>query len=423
DLYSDEKKKLPLYWQEKIKKGISFLNKITPFQKESHFEKFKNAFYERFEAEEVSLAYALDTEIGIGYRQDLSSKGLHPYLEDLNLPHSKKDEPLKIHLDAVQQVLNEKLQNTLTNNQDKIELSDDDFKDIEECWNDLPDTFSCMAEIISENENEKLFLDGGGGSSAANLLGRFCSEKSDIHSLTKRITEKESELNAHYILAEIIHLPETRTGNVIRRPTLRSYEIPFLAQSVLPEENQILIEDLYISLKNNKIILRSKKLNKEIRPYLTNAHNYLSNSLPVYHFLCDIHSQNVRTGVYFSWGDLKHLYHFLPRVEYQNIIISKARWKITEKEINYLLLYKEDGNMLLNEIKEWRTKRKIPQWIQWVELDNRLTINLENYDLLLMFIHSIKHRKVIIIEEFLYNEHEDFRYEFIFPMYKEKALK
>ena len=78
-----------------------------------------------------------------------------------------------------------------------------------------------------------------GGSSAANLLARFSSEKSDVQSLAKKITEKEEELNPDYILAEIIHLPEARIGNVIRRPILRQYEIQYLAKSILPEENQI----------------------------------------------------------------------------------------------------------------------------------------------------------------------------------------
>ncbi|WP_316931256.1 lantibiotic dehydratase [Chryseobacterium sp. P1-3] len=124
------------------------------------------------------------------------------------------------------------------------------------------------------------------------------------------MTKKEEKLNTDYILAEVIHLPEARIGNVIRRPTLRRYEIPFLAQSVLPEENQIPLEDLYISLLNDKIILRSKKLNKEVKPYLTNSHNYSSNPLPAYHFLCDLHSQNIRSNLYFDWGDLKKIYQF-----------------------------------------------------------------------------------------------------------------
>nr|WP_309803993.1 MULTISPECIES: lantibiotic dehydratase [Chryseobacterium] len=209
-------------------------------------------------------------------------------------------------------------------------------------------------------------------------------------------------------------------GNVIRRPTLRQYEIPYLAQSLLPAENQISVEDLYISLRNDRIVLRSKKLNKEVKPYLTNAHNYYTNTLPVYHFLSDLYSQNTRSGLYFSWGGLEHIYAFLPRVEYDNIILSKARWKITEKDISSLELLISDKHDFLLKLKNWRSKRKIPVWIQWVKFDNTLTMNLENYDMAGLFIQAVRNEKSIIIEEFLYNENDDFKREFIFPMYKNK---
>ncbi|MCT2407392.1 lantibiotic dehydratase family protein [Chryseobacterium antibioticum] len=418
DVYYQEALKLSSFWKKELKEGISFLNKITSYQKETHFEKFKKAFYERFETQEVPLSYALDIEVGIGYRQDATIKGLHPYLEDLELPLSQKRLNLTIELDPIQQILNEKIQEALLSNKYIIELSDEDFIDFGENWNDLPNTISFMAEIVSEKNQEKLFLNGGGGSSAGNLLARFCCDKSEIQNLTTKIAQKEEELSQDFILAEIIHLPEARIGNIIRRPTLRKYEIPYLAQSILPDENQISVDDLYISLKNDRIVLRSKKLDKEIKPYLTNAHNYSADPLPIYHFLCDLYSQNTRTGLYFNWGNLKNIYNFLPRVEYKNIILSKASWKMTEKEIKQFSSLINDQEKFLVLMRDWRSKKRIPQWIQWVKSDNKLTINLENYDLLKMFIDSVQYEKSIIIEEFLYNENDDFKHEFIFPMHK-----
>ncbi|KFF75327.1 hypothetical protein HX13_03645 [Chryseobacterium sp. P1-3] len=50
----------------------------------------------------------------------------------------------------------------------------------------------------------------------------------------------------------------------------------------------------------------------------------------------------------------------------------------------------ENKEKLLSEIRNWRRKRQIPQWIQWVQSDNKLTINLENYDLVKIFIDTIK---------------------------------
>lgn len=424
DLYEKEQFILTEKWKTQLKKGISFLNKITLSRKQSYLEEFKKAFYERFEAREIPLAYVLDTEIGIGYKQNAASTGIHPYLDDVSIPESPEKKVLDFSLNPVQKILNEKLQEALTENRQVISLADEDFEGFVENWNDLPETISFMAEIISENGNEKLYIGNGGGSSAANLLGRFCSEKTNVPNLTKAIAQKEEMLRqAEYgndeILAEIIHLPEARIGNIIRRPTIRPYEVPYLAQSVLPEERQISIDDLYVSVKDNKIVLRTETLNKKVMPYLTNAHNYFTNTLPVYHFLSELNSENKRSELYFDWGGLHQIYHFLPRVEYKKIILSKARWKINEKDIATLEM-STDKNQTLTTFKKWREKRKIPQWIQWVKSDNTLTFNLDNYDMIKLLFQILKIQKTIIIEEFLYNENDDFKREFIFPMYKNK---
>lgn len=418
DLYYPNKVELPTRWKRKLKTGINFLNKITSFNKETYLESFKKSFLKRFDHEEIPLLYALDTEIGIGYRQDVLALGIHPYLSNLSIFHSKTDQELNIKLTPAQVMLSQKLQiiqfaNTLT-----IQLSDEDCQEYIENWDDIPDTFSIVAEIISESKEEKLLLQGYRGSSAANLLARFSSAKSNIRKLTENIAQKESELNSKYVLAEILHLPEARIGNIIRRPILRNYEIPYLAQSTLSEENQIPVDDLYISVRENKIVLRSKKLNKEVKPYLTNSHKYSANTLPVYHFLCDLYSQNNRPKLQFDWGDMKHLYIFFPRLEYKNIIISKACWKIGEKELYSLKDINHDKLSLLKHSNEWRIKRKIPAWVQWVRNDHTLTLNLENYEMLKLFIQIVTKEKMIFIEEFLYNENDDFKREFIFPMYK-----
>jgi hypothetical protein len=52
-----------------------------------------------------------------------------------------------------------------------------------------------------------------------------------------------------------------------------------------------------------------------------------------------------------------------------------------------------------------------------------LALNLKNYDLLKVFIDTIKNEEYVIIEEFLYNAQDNFKREFIFPMYKDEKGK
>lgn len=420
DLYFDQKKQLSYLWKKELKKGISILNKITEASEQSYLNDFKKAFYKRFENEEIQLSYAMDTEVGIGYRQDLSTLGVHPYVEDLIIPSLKQKQKLEIKLNSFQILLNQKLQGALWEKCTLINLVDEDLEDFDENWDDLQETMSFMTEIISEGGHEKLYLNHGSGN-AGKLLGRFCSEKSDIRNFVKEISLKEQELHSNKILAEIIHLPESRIGNILRRPQIRNYEIPYLGNSTVPKESQISIDDLYLSIRNNKLILRSKRLNKEIVPCLTNAHNYSTNSLPTYHFLCDFSTQDTRSSLLFHWGGLIHIYNFFPRVEYRNIILSKAKWKITLKEINHFASLMNNRKQLMYEIKKWRKKRQIPEWIQWIKSDNTLLINLENSGLVTMFLSSITNEKTVLIEEFLKYEKSDFTNQFVFSIFKSSS--
>lgn len=416
DLYFDNQIGLSYHWKKEIKKCISFLNKITLNNSQnSLLEKFKVAFYERFENEEIPLAFALDTEAGIGYRQNVQSAGIHPYIEDLIISFSSKNRKLEISLNPVQIILNQKTQAAIAENKFSIQLSDEDFLEFEEEWNDLSDTLYFMTEIVSDDNSQKLYLNFG-SANAGRLLTRFDSEKSKIRDLVKEISKKENDLKTEQILAEIIHLPEARTGNILKRPQMRNYEIPYLAKSLLPVENQIPVDDLLLSIKNDRLFLRSKSHDKEIVPYLTNAHNYSANSLPVYHFLCDLSSQNIRSGLSFDWGDLGKVYQFLPRVEYGNIILSKARWKISTEETKRFLRLNQEQIMI--EIENWRRIRQIPQWIQWVKADNTLLINFKNWELVNLFFASVKNEKEVFIEEFLCNKKQNYTSQFIFPLYK-----
>jgi hypothetical protein len=206
------------------------------------------------------------------------------------------------------------------------------------------------------------------------------------------------------IIAEIAHLPEARTGNILKRPHLREYEIPYLAKSTLPLSQQITIDDLWVSIQNNRIILTSKKRNKEVLPRLTNAHNYESKALPIYHFLCDLQSQNKKTSLGFSWPRLADDHPFLPRVVYKETILSKAKWHLRTLEIKALMAHYDNEVLLLSAIEKWRKLFQVPKYVQLVEGDNTLLIDLEHFYSIQLLLASIKNKKQCVLEEFLFTE-------------------
>ncbi|MGE5341359.1 MAG: lantibiotic dehydratase [Candidatus Omnitrophota bacterium] len=385
--------------------GFVILNKLSPKSSTTMLTQFRDAFTERYETKEVPLLQVLDTEIGLGYRQSGLSGDVSPLVDDLALP-PQGNQGQDIKWTAIQTLLAKKHRHALSNGLIEIELTDKDVEPFPANWDDLPDTLSSIIQLIDAgngaNPKPKIYMSGLGGSSAGNLLGRFCHADPCTDAYVKHITRKEEELNPDVILAEIIHLPESRIGNVLLRPVLRSYEIPYLARAAVPPEFQIKLDDLMVSVKGNRVVLRSKRLNKEIIPHLTNAHNYSYNALPVYHFLCDLQTQHIRGGLGFNWGTLANEYEFLPRVIYKNLILSPATWHIRKEEFEPLTKITDD-EALYHAVREWREKRRIPVEVLLADSDNKLYIHLNNAMCIRTLFSVTQNRPGFELEEFLFN--------------------
>ncbi len=387
-----------------LKKTLPLLNKLKGYVENERLKQFKVAFIARYETREVPLTQALDIESGIGYIQNKSISDTTPFLNDITPTNPKKKEQKQVSFSKGDEIIQKKLFKIIKDKGYVLELEEGDFKEIEEDWNNLPDTMSSLIEIVKLNGEEKIVMSTANGVSGANLLARFCYGDTGILEHTKTIIKAEEAINEGRILAEINHLPESRIGNILRRPHLRAFEIPYLGKSTLPQAQQIQVNDVMVSLKRGRIVLRSKKLNKEIIPRLTNAHNFARKALPMYHFLCDLQTQGKRPSIGFYWNSFANKHVFLPRVVYKNIILSKATWHITKDEL--IPFFKVCGNeeKLLHCTTDWRKNKQIPQYVQLIESDNTLLVNLENTTTIRLLLDTVRQRENFILKEFLYTE-------------------
>jgi len=385
--------------QTQLNKALILFNKITiPFTNEN-LETFKRKFLNRFGESELPLNLLLDTETGIGYGNQRDEGG--SLLSNLITPITKKRYERNIWTDA-DNILQQKLVEATKKNACQINLTFEDFKSLPLNWNNLPDTFSSIIEVYKTNNQEQVFIKNVGGSSAVNLLGRFSNGDKNLTDHINAIITTEEKINNNKILAEIIHLPEARTGNILQRTNFRTYEIVYLGKSNTATKYQIPLEDILVSVKNNRVVLRSKRFNKEILPRLGNAHNFTTNPLPIYQFLCELQTQNKRSSIGFSWNPILEKHSFLPRVVFENCIFSKARWKI--KINNFKKLFEKQ--QILLEIKIWQQKLMIPDYVELVDGDNKLLICLTNLTSVKMLLSTVKNRNEFVLEEFLFSNDE-----------------
>ncbi len=418
-------------WLYKVQKAITLLNKITLPPKETLISSFKSAFYERYEDREVSLSKALDVELGVGFLQNQGLGDVSNIVDDIMLPQKDNGKEAKeIRWSPVNTILQKKLVKAIEQNQHCITLTDRDFEDFDENWDDLPDTISTMVEIIKIDGEEKIIMSSAGGSSAANLLGRFCHGDEELYKYTQAIVDIEQQENPDKILAEIVHLPESRVGNILMRPAFRKYEIPYLAKSILDTKNQLPLDDLMVSTSvYGAIRLRSKKYDKEVLPHLTNAHNYSGNALPIYQFLANMQTQNLRSGIGFNWGPLADEYDFLPRVEYKGVILATATWNIIGSEIKPLLDTNKDQNKFIDALATFVASKKLPQFVLLIDGDNELLINTNNTASVKMLLETVKKRSSFRLKEFLHTQEnivkegeEAYTNQIILSFYNERKL-
>ncbi len=382
---------------DKSLEAFSALEKLCmPFKKSVYLD-FKERFHRKFEDEEVPLVNALDPDFGIPYNNIGSDDLVNPLLKDIllgdNMVSSRSFEWNK-----VQDLLFHKYIDSIRSNKKTITITDKELDRLDPVNIDYQDSFSLLISIIKENKTEKIYLKGSNGQSANNIISRFYKLDEEIEGLTNEISSHEKNLNSDSILAEIVHLPESRVGNILGRPSFREYEIPLLCNSSLPIDKQINIEDLMISVRQNKLVLRSKRLDKIIIPRLSNAHNFSNSSVPIYQFLCAHQYQAKKFPGGFNWGFIGDIAQFLPRVEYKNTILKLAQWKFREEDIKHLHRY-EDEDELKNNINEFREKYSLPLEILLIEGDNELYINLKSVLMIKVFLDTIRAKKHVVISE------------------------
>lgn len=375
-------------YQEEILRVIPRLSIFAP---DTHsINDFTSRFYARYEHEEVSLLTALDAESGIGYPSD-EAKDFTPLTDGITLPSTEERAPERIWKEW-QQALFKNLQKAQQDGAYEMPLPDIPGQNP----NPGP-SFAVMFRLV---DDRKIFIETIGGSSAANLIGRFGHASEDISQMLHDIADTESRNNPDVIFAEIVHLPESRTGNILCRPAFRHYEIPLLARSDLPQENRISLRDLCLSVKNNRLVLRHRKLNKVVVPRLGSAHNFKNHSLPVYRFLCDLQTQGFQSSLDFTWGELAKEFVFLPRVADGRVILSPAMWQFASQH----LLPVQQPDLTPDEFEAWQKQYKIPRCFVLAEGDNELFIDSANPLLLRVFLDSVKQKSAILLKEFLGDE-------------------
>lgn len=394
-------------FDERMLKNINSSLSILSHFKSNHsaqidLENFKKIFRIKYDSEEVPLTEVLDDEFGIAFpaSNEIGNLSTSPLIEGMAIREKKITENIiNSNLDFLVDLIEKNQEDIIR--LDKVDISS--FKDSSSTGENY-----C---IIGIPFNENFFIQNIATQNPNAILGRFAMLDDEIENLCQQIRKTEETQNPEAVLAEIIYIPKKRDGNIVRRPQLSEYEISIFGENS-SKAKRILLNDLLVSVNGDKIILRSKNLNKRIIPTRSNAHNFKRSDNSAYNFLCALQFQNQdNLNLNFNYTKLKK--RFIPRIIFKNIILHRATWILHENDIKAI---RESKNSLL-ELKVFIEKWKVTQFIVLVKGDNELFIDTKNDSYLLLLISELKDSKIIQLSESInINENSNYGEQIVLPL-------
>ncbi|MEU2030743.1 lantibiotic dehydratase [Nocardia amamiensis] len=372
-----------------IERAVRLLIRIAPPSAPDELANFKLAFAERYGRREVPLAEALDDRIGVGFGTPWPE---HATLLDGLLPNDRPA-PLRpfTRRDAA---LLEMVVRAADSGSHEVDLKAADIEALAaESPSSAPASFAVVASLANTTGGPQILFSSCAGPSGLGALGRFCHADRDLAGFVERHLQDEAALDPDAVFAEIVHLSGSASINFLARPLLREWEIEWLGRSGAAPDRRLSIADLLVSVRDDQVELRSKRLGRRVVPRLTSAHNWTSSrTLPIYRFLCSLQEQGCAGLLYWDWGPLRSA-AFLPRVRWGRVVFSRARWLLASSELD------------LGERESWRAvqtiraRRGLPRWVVVVEEDNELVVDLDNVLSVDSFAQLLRSRGSTIVKE------------------------
>jgi thiopeptide-type bacteriocin biosynthesis protein len=389
-----------------ISAELSELYVLAPKVVITEISTFAQEFSRRYEEREVPLLLALDQEAGIGYGSAGTGNMYLPLVEGVQ-PSAEATVPVT-KWTAHAKLVDAKYRQAVATGARTVELLPTDLRAMaadEPGGMDVPASIYALGSVIAADGNAvdagnfRFHLQACGGPSAANLLGRFCYGDEELRrQLVESLAKAEPDTDA-VVYAEIVHAPESRVGNILMRPHLRAYEIPYLSLSTVDFDHQLAAGDLLVSVRNGRIVLRSQRLNKRVIPRLSTAHN-TAKGLPLYRFLADLQHHNTHSNLYWGWGALKTR-EFLPRVQYKHIILQRATWNLTAEQVLGPAGTRPAGADAEKMLYAFYQAKELPRYMVLVEGDNELLVDFEFPFSRVLLAQQLSKRPQIQLKEFL----------------------
>jgi len=392
-LVRDNDKALTLRYQNGLKEGFYALDCLCPPDQLPSLTRFKENFIRHFEGERIPLLLALDPEFGIGYQAELQESP-NPLLETVNIRPRNFREEIRRWTEIHRYLMTEWLKMS-SRSRGVIELEE---KGLQSLKNESISSITLgFSALFSVNDRE-VYIESAGGVNPAALVGRFTLAHPGIENAAKEMALEIEELNPDLLFAELLHLSDPHIDNVNRRVRIWSHELPLLAGSSdqTYSKVQLRLDDLYVEITGNLVLLWSELNQKYVIPRLTTAYNHGMDPLPLFRFLADLSYQYSRSQLSFELSSYFPGFSHYPRVCYQQAVLSLATWVIDLKSLSV----EATANEWINTFISYAKHAGIPEKFVLTERDQQLVFDRRKHDDLILLRETVQLKKQVTIREY-----------------------
>ncbi|WP_443936698.1 thiopeptide-type bacteriocin biosynthesis protein [Pedobacter sp. MW01-1-1] len=391
---------------------LALMNHIIPTEELDTLKEFMAKFSKKFDQEEVPLLFALDPETGVGYGSLEQSESNDLVSQLRNKAVTPSENNLKGSIQGLMQMGGFEKDRPILLNKLPLKLDNKPLS--------FPNTMSLLMSVC----DDVVSIDQIGGVTANALSGRFSLASEAVEEEGKIMAEIEQQSNPDVLFFDVAYMVEAHIDNINRRKLLYNYQLSILNYDTSAEP--LRLNDIFISIKRGEVILRSKTLNKRLIPRMASAYNYSRSDLSVFRLLCNLQHHKKQTGFTFKLSDVVPDLPYYPRLQYHNLIINRAKWRIT-KEVFYP---EKQDPLTINQARTFLVELGVSRYFKAGLADQTLCFDMENDADVQAFILYMQKQKQVYIEEVLIPENsvvrnekgESYLAQFILSLYHREKI-
>lgn len=216
----------------------------------------------------------------------------------------------------------------LSQKTDEIVLTEKDVEDFNPDPMDAPLSLDVFCKVDPAKDLiylTQLYLNGGS------------SFSSEIQEELREFYVQEEALEPESIFVEISYYP-VRGAAIAVHPCLRKVRLDLNGPTTFT------LQDIYVGVAEDRFYLTTKDGKSEIIPRAGNRLNPDYAPAPI-RFMHEVGRERHRMLYPFSWGKLEERASFLPRVRFQKVILSPAKWNLHASEVSDFTAWAKQWNL------------------------------------------------------------------------------